>query len=248
MINQRKTFCVLAGLAISLALATAGLAKDTSNQVAKRQSLALIVMDPLAKELACACVRRFAQRNYHTLATHLSREICERLTVRFSEDLVNAIPELDPGHEAIVVAKHSVVTHDADAAGFKYRSLCRLTGEDGSTTLTGYFVAKMNDPAMRIADLASRRVLFGSANADEKYSAALTALKAAGVPVPKTIETRAACSDAGMDIVDSQESPPPVGVIFSFALALLEGCETIKKGDLKVIGHTVPVPFVTVFC
>jgi outer membrane protein assembly factor BamB len=37
-------------------------------------------------------------------------------------------------------------------------------------------------------------------------------------------------------------------VISSYALPLLEGCESIKKGDLKVIGQTKPVPFVSVFC
>jgi outer membrane protein assembly factor BamB len=30
-------------------------------------------------------------------------------------------------------------------------------------------------------------------------------------------------------------------------LPLLEGCGTVKKGDLKVIGSTTPVPFITVF-
>ena len=36
-------------------------------------------------------------------------------------------------------------------------------------------------------------------------------------------------------------------VISSYAQPLLEGCGTIKKGDLRVVGKTAPVPFVTVF-
>jgi ABC-type phosphate/phosphonate transport system substrate-binding protein len=36
-------------------------------------------------------------------------------------------------------------------------------------------------------------------------------------------------------------------VISSYAAPLLEGCGTIKKGDLRVVGSTKPVPFVTAF-
>ncbi len=36
-------------------------------------------------------------------------------------------------------------------------------------------------------------------------------------------------------------------MISSYALALLEGCGTIKKGDLRVVGETEEVPFITCF-
>ena len=36
-------------------------------------------------------------------------------------------------------------------------------------------------------------------------------------------------------------------MISSYAAPLLEGCGTIKKGDLRVIGETAPVPFITAF-
>ena len=233
---------------LAIGLAAPGMAKDKSTGAMNQKPIVLVAMDPLAKELACACVRGYAQRDYHQLAAQIGKQIGQRVVVKFSDDLTNAITELDPGQEAIVVAKCSVVERDAPGAGFKYRTLCRLTDKEGSTMLTGYFVAKSSDTATRIEDVAGRRVLFGSANADEKYSAALAAMKAAGIPVPKVIETRAACSDAAMDVVDSTEMPPPVGLISSYALPLLHGCGTIKKGDLKVIGQTGAVPFVTVFC
>ncbi len=236
------------GVLLAVSLAVPGLAKDTSNDAAMRKPIVLVAMDPLAKELACACVRGYAQRDYHLLAAHLSKELGQKVVVRFSDDLTNSITELDPGQEAIVVAKYSVVLHDAPGAGFKYRALCQLTGKDGSTVLTGYFVAKMSDTATKIQDVGGRRMLFGTPNADEKYSAAIDALKSAGVPLPKVIETRNACSDAALDVVDSTETPPPVGMISSYALPLLEGCGSIKKGDLKIIGQTAAVPFVTVFC
>jgi outer membrane protein assembly factor BamB len=241
-------FTLVLNIVLTVGLAAPGMAKDKSIGAAMQKPIVLVAMDPLAKELACACVRGYAQRDYHLLAAHLGKQIGQRVVVKFSDDLTNSIAELDPGQEAIVVAKCSVVEHDAAGAGFKYRALCRLTDKEGSTMLTGYFVAKASDPATKLEDVAGRRVLFGSANADEKYSAALEAMKTAGVPAPKVIETRAACSDAAMDVVDSSERPPPVGLISSYALPLLHGCGTIKKGDLKVIGQTGTVPFVTVFC
>lgn len=36
-------------------------------------------------------------------------------------------------------------------------------------------------------------------------------------------------------------------MISSYAKPLLEGCGTVQKGDLRVIGETDPVPFVEAF-
>jgi len=204
-------------------------------------------MDPLAKELACACVAGYAQRDYHKLAVYLSKELGQRTMVYFSDNLAESIAKLEPHQEVMVIAKQSVVMHDAEAAKFKNRALCRLTDETGSTTLTGMFVAQATDQADRLEDLRGRRFIFGPANADEKQAAAIEALKAAGITPPAKLETREGCSDAAIDVVDSTENPPPIAVISSYALPLLEGCGSIKKGDLKIIGRTGPVPFVTVF-
>ena len=46
---------------------------------------------------------------------------------------------------------------------------------------------------------------------------------------------------------DPREWHRLAGVISSYALPLLEGCGTIQKGSLKVVGETAPVPFITVF-
>jgi outer membrane protein assembly factor BamB len=233
--------------AVALGPSTA-LHPEAAAASAKKEPITLIVMDPLARELACACVRGHAQRNYHELALYLGKALSQKVLVSFSDDLTKSIAKTEPQQELLVIGKQSVIEHDAGAAKFKYRPLCRLTGKDGSTTLTGLFVAKMLDPAKRLEDIGARRILFGSTNADEKYSAAMDALRAAGVAIPAKIQTREACSDAAIDVLDSQEEPAPVGLISSYALPLLEGCGTIKKGDLKVIGETKPVPFVAVFC
>ncbi len=209
--------------------------------------VAVIVMDPLAKELACACVVGYAQRDYHQLAAYLSKAMRQRMEISFSDNLGESLASLPPDRAVIVIAKQTVVEHDAAAAHFSYHALGRLTDLDGSTTLTGLFVAKHNDAAADIGDLEGRHLIFGPANAAEKNSAAVAALKTAGVRPPAKLDTRETCSDAAIDVLDSTEQPPPVAVISSYALPLLEGCGSIKKGDLKIVGRTGPVPFVTVF-
>ena len=237
----------LCALLALLSLGIGSNAREKPPTTSKGLPIAIIVMDPLAKELACACVVGYAQRDYHKLATYLSKELGQPTIVSFSDNLTDSISKLVPVQEVVVIAKQSIVEHDAEGAQFKNHALCRLTGQDGSTTLTGLFVAKAGDSAGKLEHLDGRRFIFGSANADEKHAAAIAASKAAGVRPPAKLETREACSDAAIDVLDSTEQPPPIGVISSYALPLLEGCGSIKKGDLKIVGRTEPVPFITVF-
>src|SRR6266446_1433754 len=67
----RTKYVLLALMAGGIAASVC--AKDAT--ASKKEPIALIVMDPLAKELACSCVRGHAQRDYHQLALHLGKEI-----------------------------------------------------------------------------------------------------------------------------------------------------------------------------
>jgi ABC-type phosphate/phosphonate transport system substrate-binding protein len=48
-------------------------------------------------------------------------------------------------------------------------------------------------------------------------------------------------------VIDLGPKSKTAAVISSYAQPLLEGCGTIKKGDLRVVGKTEPVPFITLF-
>jgi len=237
-------FVRLSGLLLALALVYQ---PGAAMAEAAKEPLVLIVMDPLAKEMACACVKGYAQRNYGKVARLLEKKLHQSVLIDFSDNLADSLAKFGTNHDIIVIGKDSVIRQDAGPAGLKCRPVARLTGPDGITTLTGIFVVKSSDPVTRVEDLSGRRIFFGPKHEDEKHAAALAALREAGVKPPEELETRNSCSDAALDLMDGSASPAPVAVISSYALPLLEGCGSIKKGDLKVIGKTPPVPFITAF-
>ena len=209
--------------------------------------LTVVVMDPLAAPLACDCVQGFAQRKYGLLGLFLEKQLGRKVEVVYAEALAKGIRQTAAGRADLIIGKRSLVEVDAAECKLAVRPLAMLTGKDGQTTLTGLFVVPAADPARSIADLKGYRIVFGPADSAEKHSAAVAALEKAGVAVPKTRETAAGCSEGAFAIL---ENKPPLGaatVISSYAMALLEGCGTIEKGALRVVGRTDPVPFVTVF-
>ena len=207
----------------------------------------LVVLDPLAKELACACVKGYGQRDYRKLAARLKTAMNQEIAIEFSDDLAESLAEGNPQREIIVIGERAVVAQGAEKAGLKCRPVCELTGLDGSTKLAGSFVARRDDPAKSLRDIAGRKVFVGLGSGEEINKAALAALRDCGAEPPPATEKRGSYTDAALDLLDSVSSPPPVAVIPSYALPLLQGCGTVKPGDLKVIGTTQPVPFITVF-
>ncbi|MBI3879893.1 MAG: PQQ-binding-like beta-propeller repeat protein, partial [Verrucomicrobia bacterium] len=235
----------LVGIGFALGLGAGGVLAKPPEKVP--EPLVLIVMDPLAKELACACVKGHGQRDYRKLAARLETALQQRVAIEFSDDLAESVAQVGAGRELIVIGDRSVVAHGAKLAGLKAHPICELTDPDGAFTLTGSFVVRSTDPAKTLKDLGGRKILFGLPEADEKRAAALAALRAAGVEAPAQSERRATYSDAALDVLDSSASPPPVAVVPSYALRLLTGCGSVKAGELKVIGTTDPVPFITAF-
>ena len=64
------------------------------------------------------------------------------------------------------------------------------------------------------------------------------------MPLPAEPLTKASCNAGALAVAEGQAD---AAVISSYALPLLEGCDVIDKGVLRVLGRTKPVPFVTVF-
>ncbi len=210
-------------------------------------SLTLVVMDPLAAPLSCPCVKGYAQRDYDKLAEHLASKLGRSVNVAYSDSLIAALKDKTEGKADIIIGKHSVVLFDAKKAAREVKHVAMLTSKEGDVTQHGLIVVPAKDPAKSVADLKGYQIIFGPAESDEKHLAALALLKKHGVPAPDKIETRSACDEGATLILEAGADHRGAAVISSYAKPLLEGCGTVKKGDLRVIGETAPVPFVAAF-
>lgn len=209
-------------------------------------SLAMIVMDPLAAPLSCPCVEGYAQRKYEVLAAHLESRLGRKVTLVFAESLAKALKETG-GRADLVIGKDSVVRSDAARAQRDMVCVARLTDSTGSTVQHGLLVVAQADPARTLADLRGYTIYFGPEDCAEKHQAALAALAAAQVTPDRPLALTNACSDGACKVVEAGRQGRSAAVISSYAAPLLEGCGTIKKGDLRVVGKTAPVPFVAAF-
>ncbi len=212
-----------------------------------KDALVKVVMDPLAAPLSCPCVEGYAQRDYDKLAAFLTSQLGREVVAVYNASLPAALKMDTKDRADIVVGKHSVVLFDGKRAGKQFRPVLALTGKDGKTDMQGLFVVASSDPAKSVADLAGYRVFYGTEDSDEKYSAAFDLLKKHGITPTDKPETCAACSDGATKILELGPTARTATVISSYAAPLLEGCGTVKKGDLRVIGTTANVPFVEAF-
>lgn len=215
---------------------------------AKEESpLVLVVMDPLAAPLSCPCVKGYAQRDYTKLGEFLEEKLGRKVVVKFGESLDKGLADTESGKADIVIGKRSVVSADGTRLKQKLLPIADLTGKNGGTTQRGLIVVRSDDPAKQVPDLRDYRLILGPAECDEKNGAALALLAKHGVPVPKDCPISAACSDGAAEVVDTGSKVKVAAVISSYARPLLEGCGTIQKGDLRVVGETEDVPFVSAF-
>lgn len=210
-------------------------------------TLTILVADPLAKELACGCVAGFAQRRYEALAMVLEARLGRPVNSLCGTQL-SAYWGKDQS-VSLIVGKHSDVIFQARQMGRKLYPIASLTDTAASTTFRGLFVVRSGNRAKSLADLQGYRLLLGPPSCDEKHAAALAALKKAGITLPdadkqKTFDN---CTDAANALMALTDQDDAVAAISDYAKVLLEGCHTIPKDSLRVIGKTAPLPFVTVF-
>jgi ABC-type phosphate/phosphonate transport system substrate-binding protein len=244
---NRPIYYSFALFALSVLVAYQSAETTAADHAQPQGPLSLIVMDPLAAPLSCPCVEGYAQRKYEKLSAFLQQSLGREVKLTFAESLAKALDGKAAGKADLIIGKHSVVQADARKAKIAVSALASLTGKDGSTTQTGLFVVAADDPAQQLSDLEGYRIFFGPDDCDEKHLAAIECLRAANVTIPERPEISTACSDGACKILELGASVRSAAVISSYAKPLLEGCGTIEKGDLRSIGETAPVPFITAF-
>jgi outer membrane protein assembly factor BamB len=211
------------------------------------EQLCVVVMDPLASQLSCPCVEGYAQRDYSALAVYLERKLGRPVTIGFGESLESGLTAAKCRRADLVIGKDSVVRADARDAPGGLEPLASLTDRGGECTIRGLFVVPVDDTAESIEDLVDYAIFTGSAEHHEKHALAIDALRKAGLFEPFDIHEFRTCSDAAAEILDLVQPAQAAAVISSYAEPLLEGCGTVPKGSLRVIGETEPARFITAF-
>lgn len=200
------------------------------------------VMDPLAEENACKCINGFAQRDYKELSSYLAFRISCSVKVVFCNDIADAKIKIDRMPD-FIIGKRSVIEFDDSKNDYNLTNIAMLTGKEGLTTLTGLVVVRKDDPAKKVSDLKGKKILFGPADCDEKYYAAIKLVQKAGVKIKKP-QISPDCFAAAKEVASGKAD---AAVISNYALPLMYGCQTLEKGALRIIAETKPVPFVGVY-
>jgi outer membrane protein assembly factor BamB len=212
--------------------------------------LVMVVMDPLAAPLSCPCVAGYAQRDYEQLAGFLQQVTGHEVATHFSESLISLDATIPPPD--IVIGKRSVVEADGQALASAGQDalvpVASLTDQDSSPWQHGLVVVHCNDPVEVLADLGGHTIFLGPVDCAEKNAAARALFDKHGLEIAAATISPA-CSDGAAAVIEAGKAggKPAATVISSYAQPLLEGCGTIQKGDLRVIGRTGNVPFVTAF-
>ena len=206
----------------------------------------IVVMDPMAAPLACDCVQGYAQRKYERLADYLADKTGKKVRVVWSESLTKALAEEAAGKAHLVIGKDSVIRHDAKNSKRDLLPMAQLTDMQGSVMQRGLFVVLKDDPAATLLDIEGYSILWGPEDCDEKSAAPRETLKELELEIVNGNEC-ASCSIAAKQLAADGLTKKQVAVISSYAAPLLEGCGTIKKGDLRIIGNSDDVPFISVF-
>ncbi len=238
---------ILSAIAAAAVLRTCDERASAADDANSSQALTMVVMDPLAKPLSCPCVQGYAQRDYDQLAKRLEKDFGRSVRVVYNDSLATALKRDTKGQADLVIGKHSVVLFDAKHSGLSLAAVAKLTDKLGATTMTGLVVVPTDDSAKSVANLAGYRLVFGPEECDEKHAAAIALFKKNGIALPEKLETSAACSDGACSVLENAKTQRGAAVISSYARPLLEGCGTVPKGSLRLVGETDPVPFIEAF-
>lgn len=227
---------------IALILAFGSIAATFAESPDTDRTLAIVVMDPLAAPLSCACLNGVGQRRYDLLEPWLAKKLNRKLEVVYAESLALAVNRLGRQPD-LVFGQQSVVEFDAVIAETNLRLIAELKDQTGNSKVRGLFVVAKNSPIMSLADLAKRKVVLGPIAHAEAHLSARQALIAAEVADPN-IETAFSIEEAVYAVDDGKADAT---IVPDFLFPLLQACGKIEKGALRTIGKTPAEPFIGLF-
>lgn len=236
MAAPRMKRLLIAGLGIALSFAPPVVRSF-------EDAIQMIVMDPLALQLSCACVEGTGQRRYDQFAAHLEYALGRVVKVTFDESLALALKRT-AGKAHLIIGKDKVVRIDAEKAALNLRHLAALTDSQDSTEVCGVFLVPAKSRIASLRDLAGKRVSLGPEEDEESHMAAKAALDKLNLAAPAQIHIAGSLDAAALAMSDGESD---AAVVSEFLPVLLEGCGKIEKGSARIVGETAPVPFIRVF-
>lgn len=248
-IDRRAALASGLGVAGALTLSdwSASFGTEPAEDKSIKGTLNVVVMDPLAAPLACDCVKGYANRQYQRLAERLESSLNKRIQLQFTDSL-SSLKQKDAKLSCdMVIGKCSVVAHQSQSVGETMKPVASLTDKEGRTTQRGMFAVRSSCPAATLLDLDGAVFYFGSEDCDEKWAAPKRLLEQMELAVAPESKSFASCSEAAKALLQLPKDALACAIISSYAAPLLEGCGTIQRGDLKIIGQTEELPFVTAF-
>ncbi|MFT4689187.1 MAG: outer membrane protein assembly factor BamB [Limisphaerales bacterium] len=205
-------------------------------------ALTVLVMDPLALQLSCACVDGTGQRRYSQLADHLEKSLGRSIRLIFDESLALALNRAPNGID-LVIGKDAMVRFDATATGTHLRPVAALTDRRKRTVFSGVFVVHKDSGLSALKQLAGSHIALGPIEDEETNGAARATLAQAGVSrVRFTV-----CGSIDSAALMVHDGEADAAVVSDFLPPLLEGCGKLEKGTIEVIGSTGEIPFIRIF-
>lgn len=250
MLTDSRTITSLAALFVCGLAVTAAPGAEQQHRSAPASrsadqplALRIIVMDPLALPLSCACIAGLGQRRYEQLGKHLESRLKMPVKITFAESLQNGLTR--SGSEAdVVIGKHSVVEFDAKSLKQRVRPIAYLTDSEGTTWLRGVLVVRRDHAAEKPADLGGRKIVLGPPEDEDCHRAAKIALSQAGLSEGTTVTAAHSLDEAAYAVIDGEAD---AAFLPEYMPTLLAGCGKIEPDELRVIHRAESVNFVTAF-
>ncbi|HBJ85765.1 MAG TPA: hypothetical protein DDZ88_18205 [Verrucomicrobiales bacterium] len=211
--------------------------------IAETAPLHVVVMDPLALQLSCTCVKGTGQRRYDLLAAHLQKALGREVKLTFDESLALALQRTG-GKTDLIIGKDAVVRADAAKAALQLRRLASLTDAQGLTGLRGVILVPKASQITAMRDLAGKRISLGPVEDEEAHAAAKSLLQEHKLTSRIDIHVASSMDAAALAMSDGESH---AAVVSSFLPVLLEGCGKLERGSTRILGETASVPFIRVF-
>ena len=211
-------------------------------RVFKPKAIVLGVNNVFCRQTHSSCVAERGLREYAGLAQRLSQASGRKVELAYYQSDTLLIDAAAAGRLDGVICKTWTALLAAQAAHTRLDRLADVTMPDGKAGLEGVFFCRSDSPIKTMQDLTGKTLGVGPDVAYEKDSAVRRRLAGLGVQPGKTV-TIPTCVRSALAV---RQKEVDAGVLSSYAYDFGPEELTGKAPDLRELGRTETIPFVTV--